>query len=343
MKKIFRSWKASWRDTALLLREFREPVTVFSFAILACALIYFYFAQKLNEPIETFAESIYLMLTLTFLQPSQNFPNHGILQVFYFVMPIIGVVTLAQGLADFGSLLFNRRSRSKEWEMAVASTFNNHHILVGLGHLGYRIADQLHDMGEDVVVVELSSSADMAGILQKMGIPVIHDDATRETTLEGANVTKARSIILCIQNDALNLKIALKARSLNPKIQVVIRIFDEDFAEALHNQFGFIALSATSIAAPAFAASAAGADISSPISIEGEALSLARLNIGSHSPIIDKSVGYVEDNYSVSIILVREDHNSDLHPSYSRELHSGDQLAVLGRPNKLHLLMHDCQ
>ncbi len=43
---------------------------------------------------------------------------------------------LAQGLTEFGALLFNRRLRSKEWEMVVASTFSNHIILVGLGHLG---------------------------------------------------------------------------------------------------------------------------------------------------------------------------------------------------------------
>ena len=55
-------------------------------------------------------------------------------------MPIIGIGILAQGLADFGSAIFNRKTRNKEWEMAVASTLNKHTILVGLGHLGYRVA-----------------------------------------------------------------------------------------------------------------------------------------------------------------------------------------------------------
>lgn len=224
--------------------------------------------------------------------------------------------------------------------MAVASTLNNHHILVGLGHLGYRVADQLHDMGEEVAVIEIKSSADMAEAIQKMGIPVIHDDASRELVLESANIKKAKSIILCIQDDALNLKIALKARSLNKQIQVVIRIFDEEFAAALHNQFGFTALSGTGIAAPVFAASAAGADITNPISIEGEALSLARLPILAKSALDGKTVGYIEDNYSVSIILIRYDHHSDFHPNDSQILIPGNQIAVLGRPQKLHTLLH---
>jgi Trk K+ transport system NAD-binding subunit len=343
MNGFLRSWKASWRDTQLLVREFRQPLLVFSLAILICGWIYYVLAQQLHEPIESLAEAFYLMLTLTFLQPSQDFPNYFVLQIFYFMMPVLGVLTLAQGLADFGVLLFNRRARNKEWEMAVASTMSDHHILVGLGHLGYRVADQLHDMGEEVVVIELNPAADMAGSIQKMGIPIIHDDATHETILEGANVSKAKSIILCTQNDALNLKVALKARSLNPGLQVIIRIFDEEFAESLHTQFGFTALSGTGIAAPVFAASAAGADITNPISIEGEALSLARMTLEPKSQLVGKTVGHVEDNYSVSIILVRYDHHSDLHPTDSRVLRKGDQLAVLGRPQKLHALLHECR
>lgn len=343
MKAFWRGWRASWRDTLLLVREFRQPLLVFSLTILLTGWVYFELAQKLHEPVESMAEAIYLMLTLTFLQPSQDFPNYLILQVFYFLMPVLGVLTLAQGLADFGVLLFNRRARSKEWEMAVASTFSGHHILVGLGHLGYRVTDQLHDLGEEVVVIELNPAADMAGAIQKMGIPIIHDDATREHVLDGANIKKAKSIVLCIQNDALNLKIALKARSLNPNLQVIIRIFDEDFAEALHTQFGFTALSGTGIAAPVFAASAAGADITNPITIEGEALSLARLTISPQSKLVGKTVGDVEEEFSVSIILVRYDHHSDLHPKDGRQLKRNDQLAVLGKPAHLHTLLHECR
>ena len=66
---------------------------------------------------------------------------------------------------------------------------------------------------------------------------------------------------------------------------MVIRIFDADFAQSLKDQFGFIALSATEMAAPAFAAGATGADVTNLISIEGEQLSLARLTISPSSQL----------------------------------------------------------
>jgi Trk K+ transport system NAD-binding subunit len=172
-------------------------------------------------------------------------------------------------------------------------------------------------------------------------VPVIQEDATRAVALEAANLKEAHTVVLASQNDAMNLQIALKARSLNPKIQVVIRIFDGDFALALQEQFGFNALSATEMAAPVFAAAAAGADVTSPISIEGQQLSLARMKISATSHLKDKTVGYVEDNYHLNIILLRRDQHSEMHPTDTRPLSAGDTLAVLGGPEQLRQLMQD--
>lgn len=334
-------WAAGWRETTILLREFRGPLLVFLAALLGLGGLYFYLSRQIGEGLDSYSEAVYLMLTLAFLQPSGDFPNSPVLQIFYFALPVIGVATLAQGLADFGVMLFNRRARSKEWEMAIASTLKNHVILVGLGHLGYRVVNILSQMEEKVAVLELSPSADMFSTVQKMGIPVIQDDATRPAALEAAGVQHAKTIILCTQNDAMNLQIAVKARSMNPNIQVVIRIFDEDFAQSLRDQFGFLALSATGMAAPAFAAAATGADVTNPISVEGQPLSLARLTIASGAPFADKTVGFVEDNYRLSVVLIRRDGFSEMHPADNTPLHPGDTLAVLGGPDSLNRLLHD--
>jgi voltage-gated potassium channel len=338
---IPRAWKATLRDTLLLLNEFKEPLIIFVLAIVVFGVFYFQLAHVYNVPIETYAEAIYLMLTLAFLQPNGDFPNQPLLQIFYFIMPLIGVATLALGLTEFSILLFNRRARNKEWEMAVASTYNQHTILVGLGHLGYRVVQKLHEMEENVVVIEVNPSVDTMAAVRKMGIPVIEDDATRPSVLETAGLAQAKTIVLCAQNDAMNLQIALKARSINRDIQVVVRIFDEDFARSLQEQFGFSALSATGMAAPVFAAAAAGADVTNPISIEGQQLSLARLTISHTSELAEKTVGYIEDNYHLNIVLLRHDHQSEMHPTDSRLVNAGDMIAALGGPEQLSHLLHD--
>jgi Trk K+ transport system NAD-binding subunit len=334
-------WQASLRETGILLREFQLPVLIFLSAVVGLGLLYHFLAAQSGEPLNSIPEAIYLMLTLAFLQPSGNFPRAPVLQIFYFLLPLVGVGTLAQGLAEFGVMLFNRRARSKEWETAVASTFHDHTVLVGLGHLGYRVVQKLHDMKEHVVVIEQNPALDLFAAAQKMNVPVIQDDATRPEALQSAGVAQARDIVLCTQNDSLNLQIALKARKLNPEIRVVIRIFDEDFAESLRDQFGFTALSGTGMAAPVFAAAVAGADVTSPISVEGQQLSLARLQIQPEAEFAGKSVGFFEDNYHISLVLIRRDHQNDMHPRDHKVLKPGDILAVLGGPEQLNNLMHD--
>jgi len=341
MKRRWRRSLAIWRDTLILVNEFKSPLMLFTITVFGGGFAFFVIAEIVGEPVKTLGEAIYTILAATFLQPLGDFPKHIFLQLFFFIMPLVGIIFLAQGLTDFGVLLFNRKSRGKEWEMAVASTMNQHIVLVGLGHLGYRVAQKLHDMGESVAVLEINIGAHTIAAARDMGIPVIQADARQPGSLESANIKDARTIILASQNDAMNLQIALKARNLNPKIQVVIRIFDEDFAHALQEQFGFIALSATEMAAPVFAAAAAGADVTNPISIEGQLLGLARITIKPKSVFVNKTIGYVEDNYRLSIVLWRHDHISEMHPTDTQIIKAGDTLAVLGGPAQLNRMVHD--
>ena len=336
-----RHFRATWRDTMLLVRDFRMPLLMFVLVVVGGGLAYYYLAAQANEPVASPVEAIYIAMTMVFFQIITDFPQVWYLQIFYFLMPIVGLSILAQGLTEFGVMLFNRRSRGKEWQMAVASTFSNHIILVGLGHLGYRVVQQLHSMNQEVVIVEQSPKDDLVANLKPFDIPIIEGDATREAILDTAGIKRARELVLCTQNDNLNMQIAVKARTLNPRIHVVMRIFDDDFARALEKQFGFSALSATGIAAPVFAAISAGMDISHPITVEGEALSLARLNISPKSKLVNLSVSDIEKNYRVSVVLLKHTNGRDLHPAGDKHLSANDTLAVLGGPDQINRLAQD--
>jgi Trk K+ transport system NAD-binding subunit len=306
------------------------PLLFFIITIFGGGVAYFFLASQAGEPVPSLLEAIYQVLTMTFLQPVGNFPQTWYLGVFHFIMPIIGLILLAQGVTEFSVMLFNRRARGKEWEVAVASTFKDHIILVGLGHLGFRVAEELLNSNQEIVIVEANPRADLINSVKTMGIPVIQDDATREPALQSAGITQAKSIIICTQNDSLNLKVALKARRLNPAIQVVIRIFDDDFAHALQEQFGYIAFSATGMAAPAFAAAASGVDMTRPITVEGQSMSLAHFKIEPGSQLIDHSVNDIEQKYNLSVVFVRRNSFSDFHPPADFMLSSSDIIAVLG-------------
>jgi voltage-gated potassium channel len=338
-----RSWRASLRDTWILLREFRDPLLLFSFAILGAGLLYYSLSLRYGEPVASPVEAIYLVLTATFLQPLGSFPHAPVLQLFHFVMPLIGVGTLAHGLADFGVLFFNRRARGKEWEMAVASTFSHHIVLVGLGHLGFRVASQLHSMDQDVVAIELSPSAELVANIRRLDIPVLQGDGTKEEMLEAAGVRDARAILLTTQDDSLNLQMAVKARGMNPAIHVVVRIFDDEFASALQKQFGFSAISATGIASPVFAATAAGANIAPPIMVEGNPLCFGTIEMSSCFEEKGLTLDELERLYRISVVLLRRQGSLGWHPSGGEKIHTGDIVGILGNPDRINQIVHDCR
>ncbi len=329
-----RKLHALWRDTVLLLREFGAPLAVFSGAIVGLGLLYWWLAGLHGIAMQP-TQAVYLVLSLTFLQSFGDWPAAYPLQAFWFLMPLVGFALLAQGLADFSTLLFNRRTRGREWAMAVASTYHDHVILVGLGRLGLRVVRHLHELGQEVVVIELAPRPEMLDEIRALEVPVIPGDARVEATLAAAGAARARSVVICTQDDALNLQVALKARHLKAGIDVVIRIFDDDFAQHLTRQSGFRAFSATAMAAPLFAAAAANVDITPPVVVDGEAMSLARFTLAAGHPLVARSVDAVEQAYDLSIVLISHGQERDFHPPGERVLKAGDHVAVLGAPPQL--------
>lgn len=339
-----RPLQAVWRDSLLLIRQFFWPLILLTSTVLVGSIIYHRMARQSNELIGSrdIWEAIYHVLGLVFFQPlGDNLPIDQRLEVFYFVMPIVGLLVLALGLADFGVLFFNRSQRSREWEMAVASTFNQHVVLVGLGHLGFRVAKELHQLDKDVVAIELDPNDELISQTQNLGIPVIQGDARREEILRGVGIAKASALVLCVQDDSLNLQIAFKARKFNPHINVVIRIFDDDFSQSIHDQFGFRAMSATGMSAPVFASAAANVDVTRPITIEGESLSLAKLEIRPGSRLIGRNMGQIEQLYDVSLVLLRRNGVSDFHPAGDLRIEASDAIAVLGGHPQINRMVGD--
>lgn len=168
----FTRWaRAGLRDTYVLFRDFRIPLIVFVLTLLGGGWLYQRLAELAGEPLHGFPAAVFLILSMIFLQANAEFPRAWYLEAFFFVMPLLGLGILAQGVADFGVLLFNRRARGEPWEVAIASTYSEHVILVGLGHLGFRVATELHGLGEDVVLVESDVTAELLNDIKAMEIP----------------------------------------------------------------------------------------------------------------------------------------------------------------------------
>jgi Trk K+ transport system NAD-binding subunit len=329
-----RNAQANLRDTLVLLNEFKSTIFAFSFTLVFGGWLYMQLSARAGQSLG-FIESTFLILSMIFLQANSDFPAEWYRQIFFFAMPVIGLALIARG-ADFGVLLFNRRLRGEAWQVAAASTFSNHVVLIGLGHLGFRVTDELHKLSEDVVVVEQDPQAALVQQVETMEIPIIKGDATKPATLEAAGVARARAIIMCTSNDTLNLQMAIKARTLNQTARIMVRVFDEDFARQIENQFGInYVFSASTLAAPSIAGAATQSDVSSPIALSGRTLSLARFVIKKSAPIANITIEEFENKYDVTVVLLERNGKADLHPHNNIRIIPGDNLAVFAEPSTL--------
>jgi len=97
----------------------------------------------------------------------------------------------------------------------------NHVIICGFGRLGVMLARELRAASIPFVIIEqLEPRIEEARALDYL---YLQADATEETTLQAAGVTRARTLATVLPQDAANVFITLSAHSLNPNLEIIAR------------------------------------------------------------------------------------------------------------------------
>jgi voltage-gated potassium channel Kch len=139
-----------------------------------------------------------------------------------------------------------------------ARKLRNHVVVCGVGSVGTAVARDLHERGNLVVVVDPAADDELHRETNPR-CPVIVGDATRAVILHRAGIERARALIACTSNDALNLEIGLTAQSVaearraGRPLRLVLRCFDADLARRIHAvSDNYTLLSEAKIAAEVF-------------------------------------------------------------------------------------------
>jgi Trk K+ transport system NAD-binding subunit len=183
-----------------------------------------------------------------------------IIKVFTALMMIIGAGIIGICYALINDFVLG--SRLKQFWDAARVPSHNHYLVCGLGNVGMEIVRELSQQGQEIVVIEPDQHNRFLHSVRSLGIPVIVENATLANTLQSANIQGAKAIIVVTSNDMINVEIALTAKALAPKLPVVLRIQDNQFAQSTQEVFQFeVVLSPTELATYSFAAAALGGRI----------------------------------------------------------------------------------
>jgi Trk K+ transport system NAD-binding subunit len=247
------------------------------------------------------------------------------------VSPLLGLVLVGEGVVRFGLLMVSRRRGEKEWMKVMASTYRNHVVLCGLGHLGFRILEQLLVRGEEVVAIERDPACRFLPQAKETGIPVLVRDMKEDQALLDAGVRTARAVVIASNDDMANLEVALDARRMNPGIRVIMRMFDQQIATKIRDAFAVdAAFSASALAAPVVAALAGDTPVLASFRVAGVGFLTAEVTAGPRV-LAGLSVAAVEARHQLRVLaLVKSGSHEPLGVAGEVVVGEGDRLVVSG-------------
>lgn len=219
-----------------------------------------------------------------------------------------------------------------------------HVVVVGLGNLGTRVATLMREFGVPVACVERDPQARGIAAVRALGIPVLVGEGPLEDQLRRARVQHSRAVVAVTNDDAVNLEAALEARALRDSVRIVVRLFDDDFAQHVYATLGNVASRSVSyLAAPAFAAALMGREVLGTLSVYRHVLLIAELTAEEGGALAGMSRNDIEALGGLRVLAVRLARQPDSYQwgyaDRSRGLAPGDRVVLaatrsgLGRLN----------
>ena len=339
MRRWGRILRAELRDIRVLFRESRVSLLLFIAILIGGAVLFYIAYEDPGGGDLDFGEALYGAFSLIFFGGYLSFPQDPFLRVLYYLIPIVGLAVLVDGVMRFGVALVSKRDRGQKWQVAMASTYENHVIVCGIGRVGYRVILELIRHGQDVVAIEANPNGRFVEKAKALRIPVIIADARRSGHLIEAGVERADAIIPCTDDELTNLDIALDAREINPDIKVVMRMFDPDLARRIETGFGIhTAFSTSALAAPIFAAASMRFRVKHSFYMGDTLLNLSAVRVAPDSELVGWSLEKLEAELGLRVVCTQVGACPNLPPDSQRELSPGDEVLVMATLESLERL-----
>jgi Trk K+ transport system NAD-binding subunit len=295
--------------TVLLGADVRLRVTTVIVLVLTLTgiAIFWLFSEQNLDLIDAIYFTVTIMTTTGFGDIHlRNAPPP--LQLYGVALMLSGTAALAILFALITDALISARL-ARVIGAAIPRGLHDHVIVCGLGNIGYRMVEQLHDLGVPLVAAEREETNRYLPAVRRLGVPVLVADIRLPETLQILQVQRARSVVVVTSSDIVNLETALNTQSLRPEVRVVLRLFDPDLAARVERAFGIhISRSPSALAAPAFAAAAAGEHVLATIAVGAEVLAVVRLQVAPGCRVQGHTVAELEAASGSRILLLDGGH-----------------------------------
>jgi len=319
----FRRWLRTARRTLLEVDLSVKIATPVLFATILVSTLVFRYGFN-NEWGDGLYNTVNLVATGAELH-GEDRPQWA--KVFLSVLKISGAALIAAFTAIFTQYLIRAKLGGA---LEVRRVPDGGHVVVcGLGNIGYRVVNELTDMGERVVAIDRFADNPFIATVRRKGVPTFVGDATLPDVLKQARAETAKAVIAATSSELANLEIALLTRQANPQQRVVVRLTDALFAEAVRDAADIRqAVSIPALAAPAFAAALFGDRVQTLFTAAGRTLVVIELAVDAGEAHLEgKSIRALLLDYHLLPIAFGGKAPGDLT---GMQLAAGDRLTVVG-------------
>lgn len=328
--RAWRRFRAELAYAAYGARVLTRPVLAFAAVVGVGAVIERAFGSHPD-----WSGALFVSYTLMFSEHLGETPPHPLAQLAHYGQPVLGVLLLSEGVLRLGLQLLDRDRNNHVWVTKMAGTTRDHLILCGLGSVGFRIAEELVGMGEQVFAIEKDEHGPFVARARAFGVQVVIGDARQENLLAQLHVRGARAVIAATDDDLANLEIAMDVRELAPDQRVVVRLFDQKLAEKVRSVLGIEASVSTSrLAAPLFASAALDPCVVGTHRVGDTVLLVVQLTITARNPLRGKTLAELA-NLGLPPIAVRRDAAWETGPRADRVLLEGERVQVMVPAHRL--------
>lgn len=114
------------------------------------------------------------------------------------------------------------------------ASMENHFVLCGYGRVGAAVFKELKERNQKTVIIERNRDLVEKELWEDPNILAIPGDATDESVMKEAGISRARGVIITTGEDVDNLFITLTSREIHPEIWIVARASKKENIKRLY-------------------------------------------------------------------------------------------------------------
>jgi voltage-gated potassium channel len=286
------------------------------------------------------------LITMTTVGYAEIHPLTQAARVFNSFLIVFGVTTIFIAVGAMTQTIIEMElgeAISKRRNKRMIDKLKDHYIVCGYGRVGAGAAAELQRAGAPFVVVDVRP--ERAELALQAGLMAVAADSTRDETLRGVGIERARGLVAALATDADNLFVLLTAKGLNPGIYVAARAAEEGAEEKMRRAGADAVFAPYFITGHRLAQSLLQPHVVQFLDFTTGGLGIEavmeQMRVSESSAMAAKSMKEMQlgRNIGVIVLAIRKgDGRMQFNPPADTVVHGGDTLIVMGKHENLRAL-----